>query len=118
MVLRGGRQAEFGEDAGDVLLDRPLRDHKLLGYGSVAATFCHEFEHLVLPGSQHGEWIVYSPAPQHLRDDLWIERRAPLCDSTYRICEAFKVVDAVFDEVANSSGVITEQLHGVGSSMY
>ena len=48
MVGGGGGEAELGEDAGDVLLDRALGDDQALGDGGVAAALGHEGEDVEL----------------------------------------------------------------------
>src|SRR5438876_391889 len=48
VILGRGRQAELGEDARHVLLDRTQRDHHSLGDRLIRAALGHQLQHLAL----------------------------------------------------------------------
>src|SRR5947207_1800963 len=108
MVLRGWRQTELGEDARHVFLHGALRDDERLGDCLIAAPLRHQRQYLSLAGGQILERVLGPPPPEHLRDDLWIERRAALGHSPNRVSETIAIRDPVFEQVADARGILAQ----------
>ena len=110
VVGLGHRQVELGEDVGDVLFDRPLGDHELLGDGRVGAALGHQGEHLSLPGAQHRDGVGLPGGPQQLGHHLGIERGPPRGDPTQGLDEVAHVGHPVLQQVADPGRVVGQQL--------
>ena len=100
--MPGRRDAQLGEDARDVLLDRPQRDHHRVGDPLVRVPGGHELEHLPLAGRERGERVVASSLRDQPRHDERVERRAAVGDPPHRRDELLDVADPVLQQVADA----------------
>ena len=114
VVVLGGRQAELHEDVRDVLLDRALGDHQLLGDGRVRAALGHQPEHVALARGELVERAVVALA-QQLGDRLGVQRGAALGHAPHGVDEVAHLGDAVLEQVADAAAPVGEQLGGVGA---
>jgi hypothetical protein len=78
MVLLGGREAEFPEDAAHMLLHRALGDDESCCDGGIRATLGHERQHLSLA---RAELLERAGTYDELTDDLGIECGAAAGDA-------------------------------------
>jgi hypothetical protein len=97
-----------------VLLDRAQRDHHAFRDRLVRPAFGHELEYLALARRQIFQWVVRAPPADQLRDDGRIERRPALTDATDGSGELLHVRHAVLEQIADTLGVLAEQLHRIG----
>ena len=65
-------------------------------------------------GVEVGERIVAATAPDELRDDGRVERRAALGDAAHGRAELVDVRDAVLEQVADALGAVGEQVERMG----
>jgi hypothetical protein len=66
VVGGGGGEAELGEDAGDVLLDRTLGDDQAVGDGSVAAALGQQGQDVELAGAEGAQGVGLAAAAEEL----------------------------------------------------
>ena len=105
--------AELGEDAGDVLLDRVRGDDELLGDALVRAALGHQLEHLALARREAVERVVAAAPAEHVGDDRRVEHRAAGGDAPDGVGEAAEVGHAVLEQVADALGVVADQVDRV-----
>jgi len=65
-------EVELGEDARDVLLDRPLGDHELLGDRVIGPPLRHQAEDLGLARREPSERVARAMAAEQVPHDLGV----------------------------------------------
>src|SRR4051794_36058516 len=106
------RQAELGEDGGDVVLDAALAELELVAYRLVRAALGDQREHLALARAQRGQRSVFAGACQEAGHDLRVEGGAAAGHASQRAGELLDVADAVLEQVAEPFGALREEPHG------
>jgi len=106
-------QAQLEEDLLHVRLNRALGDEEAFGDSLVGEAFGDEAKDFSLAIGELGERIL-APAPaEELGDDGRVDHGLALGDPAERIQEDHDVEDAVFEQVADSFGMLLEQPHRV-----
>ena len=101
------------EDAGEVLLDRCWADHEGFGDATVGLAFGHRGEHVAFTSAEPVERPVVLAAAEHPRDDLRIQRGPACGDAGDRVDEALDGTHTLLEEIADSLGVVPDQLERV-----
>src|SRR3954454_15629586 len=114
VVLDGGREVQFREDRGDVLLHGALGDDQGLGDRRVGAALRHQAEHLALTRGQALEGVFTATPAEQERDDLRVQRRAATGDAAHRVGEGVHVRHAVLEQVARGLRGLRQQVERVG----
>ena len=110
---RRRRQAELGEDARHVLLDRAQGDEESLRDRLVRPALRHQLEHLALARGQLLQRVVGALATDKLADDGGVERRASVGHAAHGRAELLEIGDAVLEEIADTLGARLEERHRV-----
>ena len=113
MVLGPAADAELGEDARHVLLDRVRGDDQRLGDALVRAPLGHQFEHLALARGERLERVVAAAPAEHVGDDRRVEHRPAGGDAPHGVGEQLEVGHAVLEQVADALGVVADQVDRV-----
>jgi hypothetical protein len=101
-------QLELVEDAAEVLLDRCWADHEGFGDATVGLAFGHRGEHVAFAWAESVEGSFVLAAAKHPRDDLRIQRGPAFGDAGYRVDEALDCPHPLFEEIADSLGVVSD----------
>src|SRR5690348_15645839 len=96
------RDAELGEDAGDVLLRGPQRDDQVVRDALVGGAGRHQLQHLTFARGQYGEWVVAASSLQQGGHDLRIDGRAAGGNPPYGAGEVLDVADPVLQQVPDT----------------
>lgn len=112
-VVGGGGEVEFGEDVVDVFADGFFGDVEASGDGGVGAAFGHFGEDFAFAGGELAEGALAVLAGEELGDDGGVHGGAAGGDAADGFDELADVEDAVFEEVADASGVVGEEFAGV-----
>ena len=107
------REPQLLEDARDVLLDAALCEEHAGGDRRVRQTLRHQAQNLSFAGAQVADRVVAASSTDELRDNARIERGAALGYAFDRGDEVGQVIDPVFQEVADTFGVVLEELERV-----
>jgi hypothetical protein len=105
-------EIDLGEDVGQVLLDRPARDHEGVGDRGVAAALGHQSEHIALPRRERRQ-RVSPPGHQQLGDHLGVQHRPACCDGAERVDEHVQRRHPVLEQVADPAAAVGERHVGV-----
>lgn len=109
----GGWEVEFGEDVVDVFADGFFGDVEASCDGGVGAAFGHLGEDFAFAGGELGQGAFVVLAGEELGDDGGVHGGAAVGDAADGFDELSDVEDAVFEEVADASGVVGEEFSGV-----
>ena len=85
-----------------MLLDRPLRDPKLMGNPGVGAALGHEAEHLELARRKDVQRVVHTLSGDELLDERGIDDRSSLHDPLQRLDELVHIRDAALQKIATA----------------
>ena len=113
MIILCRRQPQLGEDACDVLLHRPLGDHKPCCDRVIRAPLGHQLEHLSLALGEFLQRILLAVAPEQLADHLGVDHRAVLGDPVHGIEQGADVGDALLEQITDPLRGSADQLDRV-----
>src|SRR5439155_16078520 len=100
---------QLHEDLLHMRLDRPLGHEKTSGDRAVREPFGDQSEHLALARGEFRQWIIAAPACDEAGDYRRVDDRLSVADSPERVDQDGDVEDALFEEVADSLGMLLEE---------
>ena len=101
-------------DSGDVLLDGGLADLQRYGDADVRFALGHRGEHLAFAWGEVTELTGAAATAEHPTDDLGVQRAAARGNTVYGVDERGDVSDALFEEVADAFGAVSDEVQRVG----
>jgi PAS domain S-box-containing protein len=113
VVVLGGGEAELLEDRLHVALDGARAQEELVRDRPVRAALGDQRKHVALALGElvEGGATVTTDKALH---DVWVERRSATGDALDGADELRHVADPVFEQIADSGGVVTDELEHVG----